>query len=107
MSDTPTSNSSEMVETVARAICTADHANHSNLDWAPCSGDCESCILGYIPIARAAINAMREPGHTLDRVVSRIEIDQSRADPVQLRGLEIWQSMIAAALSETPEAGEG
>lgn len=54
--------------------------------------------LDYERVVRAVIDAMREPTHALDRVVSRFVIEQANCDVVRLRGEEIWRAMIDEAL---------
>jgi len=72
-----------MIEKVARAIWEAELAE----------GHCDSetTFASYMPAGRAAIAAMREPGHELTAAVVEPTKDRSEA-------VRIWQAMIDAAL---------
>lgn len=100
---------SDPAERVARAICIEDHKVHSVHEWAPCPGDCEGCILGYLPIAKAAIKAIREPSEAMlaTGVNATFGAGLDGPDGVGPREVqEIWQAMIDAALEQSPEARE-
>jgi hypothetical protein len=68
---------SNMIERVARAMCAAD------------GGSQEVDVHHYLDMARAAIEAMREPTEAMCEAADAVECNQPEC---------IWQAMIDAAL---------
>lgn len=88
----------EMVERVAWAIARARWGNVYTLP-----DDVEEArrrmIKQIIPLARAAIAAMREPTEEMVAAAPWWEIDEQTDEAAA-----IWRGMIDAALADTPEA---
>jgi hypothetical protein len=78
----------QMIERVARAICA------SGVCIDPDSYDVDRYWRRWIPEARAAISAMREPTEAMKRAADRLPDVMSVGDE--------WRAMIDEALKDTP-----
>lgn len=85
---------SEMVERVAGAL----HAAHAEVGWP--ADECETCD----KLARAAIEAMREPTEAMIRAGEPVVYDCYSLEPGEgldeNPALPTWQAMIDAALQD-------
>ncbi len=101
---------SEMIERVARAICSAQGCQRAKLRGTPCvkadlsNDECRATTAELVltdnwPSAVAAIQAMREPTVAMEKAAL---IDHDIQGPVYLRGAGAWRAMIDAALNEKP-----
>lgn len=106
MSDTPTSITPEMVETVARAIC-IEVGGDPDVGAVNARDDVTYQWQTFEGSARAVIKAMREPTRPmLTRGVVTL-VDRELDGPDGVGPSDAWAiftAMIDAALSETPEA---
>lgn len=90
-----------MLERVARAICKQQNLDPDKLiDLPHPSGVGIKRVHTWrmgIPVARAAIEAMREPTVGMADAGHQGEVDLSDDDPTPIR---VWRAMLAAALEE-------
>lgn len=91
---------SEMVERVARVLCAKDCCDPDEPEYGFLGGSVSGYAWqGYVPQARAAIAAMREP--TIDMQVAGTEQWLCEA-AMEERSPANWKAMIDAALGEVP-----
>ena len=90
---------SEMADRVARALCAADQVQS-------CEGD-SRCINGdqcpYPVLARAAIEAMREPTEAMIDAAYFPAGESGDSSVSRADAKETWRSMISAALDDTAD----
>lgn len=86
----------DIIERVARAICNADMKGYGGCFYPECR---DNCLPQQIPLARAAIEAMREP---TDEMVA---VGCAAAYPAtDDEAIACWQHMIDEALSTKEKA---
>ena len=91
----------DMVERVARALCRVDsHPENATMDGKPLWMD-------YIPEARAAIEAMREPTGAMAKAGAGAELTTSYGGEYNTfdylsgeNAADVWRDMIDAALNQ-------
>jgi hypothetical protein len=87
---------SEMIERVARAINDARYDYKSDASWVP--------LLDDLTVARAAIEAMREPTKAMIRETYGLhEFDNDDMGVSKKDAAKNWKMMIDAALKETTD----
>lgn len=90
----------EMIEREARAICRAFHGRFSDTPQAELNATVERYWTGYVDIATAAIEVMREPTYPI--IAAGAAADNGEDRTIGFSGAEeVWQLMIDAALKQT------
>lgn len=87
-----------MIERVARAICQAGDSACDPSDVAYLGGGKDGPLWqAYVPEAKAAIEAMREPTEAMAFTGGNVVVDED----MSIVGKDVWQAMIDAALKDT------